>query len=226
MKKYLFGIIITLVAYSVNAQRLVEKELIVKPNTSLNLKLDFADTIHVVQSKDNSLRIKATVSINDNLHNDKYELITEESDQMIRVNAKIHDMNSLRVPCKNLKGSNYNYHDGKCLTMTINYTIEIPAVSNLRVETISGDIIIENSKYPLNIKSISGFIDLSIPVKSNANISIETVTGGVYTNHDTNKENYNCDSNPGGTDANLKLGSGENRIKLNTVSGDIYLRKI
>lgn len=226
MKKFSILILIVLLAYTINAQRVVEKQITVNPATSLNLKLDFADSIRVIQSKDNTLRIKATVNINDNQHNDKYELVTNEGEQTLTVSAKIHDMKSLRVPCKNRRGANYEYHDGECLTMDIYYIIEVPTIANLKVETISGDIIIDNANNAMTLNTISGFIDMSIPAKSNADLKIETVTGGVYTNHEFNKEKDNCDSSPGGTDVKLKIGSGGNRIKLETVSGDIFLRKI
>ncbi len=226
MKNYVVGIISLLATFNLNAQRVVEKLITVNPSTNLELNLDFADTIHIKQSKDNSIRIKAVVNINDNQHNDKYELITDEGSQSLRVSAKVRDMESIRVPCKNQHGSSFGYHDGKCLSMIINYEIEVPTLADIKVETISGDITIDNGNCPMSIKSISGFIDLTIPATSNSDISISTITGGVYSNQEINKEKSDFDSNPGGTRANIQLNSGGNRIKLNTISGDIFLRKI
>lgn len=226
MKSYIIGISALLMTFSIYAQRVVEKQINIKSTASLSLDLQFADTIHIKQSKDNTVRIKATVNINDNLHNDKYELTTDESDQIVKISAKIHDMKSLRVPCKNKRGTSYDYDDGKCLTMDINYEVEVPSLASIKVETISGDLIIDKGTSPMLLKSISGFIDLSIPLTANSDIRIETVTGGVYTNHELKKDKDDCDSHPGGTDASIRLGSGGNRIKLSTVSGDIYVRKI
>jgi len=226
MKKIIAIVAILVSVCNLKAQRIVEKQIALKSRASIDLKLDFADTIRIVQSKDNSVRIKAIVSINDNRNNDKYELITTENTDYIKVKAKIHDMESIRIPCKNRKGTNYNSYDGNCLSMDISYVIEVPIVANLQIETISGDIIIDNASYPMYIKSISGFIDLSLSTKANSEIRLETVTGGVYTNHEFSINSDEFKANPGGTDARFKLGSGENRIKLETVSGDIFLRKI
>lgn len=226
MKNYLMGILLLLTTININAQRVVEKQIDANPDTRLNLKLEFADTIKIIQSSNNKVKIKATVNINDNLHNDKYELITNESGQSVSVSAKIHDMKSLRVPCKNRRGSNYNYSNGECLTMDINYTIEVPEIANLQIETINGDIIINNAKTSMSINSISGFIDINIPDKASSDLRIKTVTGGVYTNHEFSKTNDHCNSSPGGTDAHFQIGSGEKSIKLTTVSGDIFVRKI
>lgn len=226
MKTIITTILSILLTFTLNAQRVVEKKIEINPTSTLKLDLEFADTIHIKQSSDNTLKIKATVSINDNQNNDNYELITNENGSYLTVKAKIHDMESIRIPCKKNGKSMYNYNDGKCLTMDISYVIEVPSIADLRLETISGDIIIDQAKNPMNIKTISGFIDMSIPAKSNSDIRIETVTGGVYTNHEFSKDNDDCDSNPGGTDANFKLGTGDNKIKLTTVSGDIFIRKI
>jgi len=225
MKKINLIVLLIITAVSVNAQRIVEKQVSAKSTTDLDLNLEFADSIRIKQSMDNSVHIKATVNINDNQNNDKYELITNENGDNITIKAKIHDMNSIRIPCNNRKGNSYNY-DGKCLTMDIYYEIEVPSIANLKIKTISGDIIIEKGIYPMYLESISGFIDLYVPSKADADISVNTVTGGVYSNIDINKSNSNLDSSPGGTDGTIRLNNGGNRIKLHTVSGDIYIRKI
>jgi len=226
MKNTLVIIAFLISVYNLKAQRVVEEQIAVKPTATIALKLDFADSILIKQSKDDNIRIKAIVSINNNQHNDKYELIVSESNDFIKVKAKINDMESIRIPCNDHRGTNYSYSNGNCLTMDIIYEIEIPTIANLSIETISGDITIDNPNSPMDVRSISGYIDLSINPKTNSNIKVETVTGGVYTNHEFNKDSDHCDSNPGGTDASFKIGSGGNRIKLETVSGDVFIRKI
>lgn len=226
MKNYLIGIVLLLTTLNLSAQRKVEKQIIVNPKTILNLKLEFADTIKIVQSTDNTVRVIASVNINDNLNNDNYELIANQSDGLLKISAKIHDMKSIRVPCTNKKGSNYNYYNGKCLTMDISYVIEVPNIAKIEIETISGNIIIGNTISNLSLNSISGFIDIGISNQANSNLKIETVTGGVYSNYEFGKTNNLIDSNPGGTSANFKIGNGENSMRLTTVSGDIFIRKI
>ena len=120
-----------MIAFTVNGQRVVEKEITVKPASSIDLKLEFADTIQVKQSKDNTLRIKAIVSINDNQHNDKYEIIVRDDGDLLKVKANINDMKSIQVPCKNHKGSNYESHGGGCVNIDIYYVIEVPTIANL-----------------------------------------------------------------------------------------------
>ena len=225
MKKFNLIVALIITTLAVNAQRIVEKQISAKSTTNIDLNLEFADSIRIKQSNDNSIHIKAIVSIKNNQNNDKYELITNENGDKLSIKAKIHDMNSIRIPCNNRKSNSYNY-DGKCLTLDIYYEIEVPSIANLKLKTISGDITIEKGIYPMYLESISGFINLYVPSKADAEVSVNTVTGGVYTNLDINKSNSDLDSHPGGTDGTIKINNGGNRIKLHTVSGDIYLRKI
>lgn len=207
-------------------QRVIDKQVDVKPNAAIDLKLEFADSILVKPSTDNNFRIKAVVSINDNQHNDNYELNISESSETIKVKAKIRDMESIRIPCKNRKGTYYGNSNGKCLTMDIRYEIELPSNTSVKLETISGDITILNAKNPMILKSISGYIDVNISSKFDSDIQIGTVTGGVYSNIEINKDNGYCHSSPGGTDATIRIGKGGSTIKLETISGDIFIRKI
>lgn len=225
MKKFNLIVVLIITTLTVNAQRIVEKQISAKSTTNIDLNLEFADSIRIKQSKDNLVHIKATVNINENQNNDKYELITNEDGDRLNIKAKIHDMNSIRIPCNDRKGSSYNY-DGKCLTLDIYYEIEVPSIANLKLKTINGDITIEKVMYPMYLESISGFIDLYVPSKADADVSVNTVTGGVYTNLDINKNNSDLDSHPGGTDGTIKINNGGKQIKLHTISGDIYLRKI
>jgi len=226
MKKIQLFILLIICTINANAQRIIEEQYVVKPTSSLDLNLEFADSIRIKQSSDNSVHIKAIVSINENQNNDKYELISNEENDGLRVKAKIHDINSIKIPCKNHKGSSYDYNDGKCLTIDIYYEIAVPTVANLKVKTISGNIIVDKGFYPMNIESISGYIDLSVPSKFNADVNLSTITGGIYTNLEFNKNSSDIESNPGGTNGTIKINAGGNKVKLQTISGDIFIRKI
>lgn len=225
MKKFLIITAILVSFCKLYGQRVVDKQVEIKQNATIDLKLEFADSILIKPSSDSNFKIKAVVCINDNQHNDNYELNISEGSENIKVKAKIRDMESIQVPCKKHKGSYYGNSNGKCLTMDIRYEIEIPINANVRVETISGNITVQNAKNPMIIKSISGFIDINISPKFDSNIKIETVTGGVYSNFEINKDSGYCHSNPGGTDATLRIGKGGSAIKLETISGDIFIRK-
>jgi len=226
MRQIIFTLIFTLIAVWTYGQRVVDKTIEVSKSSILKLDLDFADSIKVTPSPNGNLIIKVIVSINDNQHNDKFELKSSNSNNYITIEGKVNDMDKIKVPCNRKNGTNYYNHGNECITMDIYYEIQVPQVEKLSIKTISGDITITNLIVPMKIESISGFIDMNIPAKANANISIKTVTGGVYTNHEIDKKVDECRTNPASTNVHFQLNAGNTPIELKTISSDVFLRKI
>ena len=101
----------------------------------------------------------------------------------------------------------------------------MPAGVSVRVNTISGNIEVNGLTAPLDVKSISGFVDVTWPPKQGADVAFKTITGEVYTDQDiafiNRKENPIVGYQLRGT-----LGSsGGPTIRLESVSGDVYFRK-
>jgi DUF4097 and DUF4098 domain-containing protein YvlB len=74
----------------------------------------------------------------------------------------------------------------------------------------------------MNVKTISGYIDLAIPASQNADIAFSTISGTIYTNH-----TLSVSKNHTGIPSVIKekLNSGGLPISLETISGDIFFRK-
>jgi len=106
----------------------------------------------------------------------------------------------------------------------INYKLKVPANLEFNLKTISGKIELIGSVGKMSINSISGFIDYTIPAALKARINLSTVTGDVYSD-------VKFDNKPSkemswvGTKRDLTLNGGTLPVKLETVSGNIYLRK-
>jgi DUF4097 and DUF4098 domain-containing protein YvlB len=74
----------------------------------------------------------------------------------------------------------------------------------------------------MNVKSISGYIDLTEPAGKHADIDFSTISGRMYSNHELA---LNKMHNGIPLKITEKLNSGGDPIKLETISGDIYFRK-
>jgi DUF4097 and DUF4098 domain-containing protein YvlB len=74
----------------------------------------------------------------------------------------------------------------------------------------------------MNVKSISGYIDLTEPEGKQADLDFSTISGRMYSNHELalNKMHSGIPMK-----INEKLNNGGDPIKLETISGDIYFRK-
>jgi DUF4097 and DUF4098 domain-containing protein YvlB len=98
----------------------------------------------------------------------------------------------------------------------------------LVLSTISGDINITyssiNSSKSSSINSISGEIDITLPVKTATDLELRTVSGAFYSDFDFSESQKNL-RKVGGNEINYSLNGGGFKFAIGSVSGNIYLRK-
>lgn len=98
----------------------------------------------------------------------------------------------------------------------------------LVLSTISGDINITygsiNLSKSTSINSISGEIDITLPVKTPTDLELRTVSGAIYSDFDFSESQKNL-KKIGGNEMNYSLNGGGFKLAIGTVSGTIYLRK-
>lgn len=98
-----------------------------------------------------------------------------------------------------------------------------PIVAN----TTSGDITVLFSQLsqagPTSISNISGFIDVTMPANSKANLKLSSISGDIYTDMELNT---NGDMKQiGGSNIKAAINGGGVEVTLSAISDDIYLRK-
>lgn len=105
------------------------------------------------------------------------------------------------------------------------------------VNTISGDVEVIfsmiNQDEPTSLASVSGLIDVSVPSGEKATFEINNLTGNVFNNLDLkNNTTEKGDGRAKGLGSikhnsgkDYTLNGGGQKILLNTVSGNVYLRK-
>ena len=209
MKRILYISILCLLSASLNAQLKIDKRLDYSGKNRIVLDIQISDSIKIITWERNEVYLTASVNINDNLDNDAYETEFSDSGSSIIVKARFKE----------------DYFKGKknnCVESEINWVAYIPEQADLSVESINADITITGQTGPMNIKSISGFIDLTVPVSRPASLDFSTITGTVYTNHLLTSLDKRSGM-PSGIRTNLNYGG--QTIKLETISGDIFFRK-
>ena len=215
MNKYILTLTILLGAVTLaHSQKTIEKK-IKADNQETVMKFSFADDIILEAWNKNYIELIVQVNIDDNQYNDYYSLELDEGNEKIEMVEKV-DFEAI----KKLKGKkelcNFN--------TTLNYKLKVPNNLNIKLETISGEIELIGCQGEMSIKSISGFIDYSIPQSHKANIELSTVTGDVYSNVKFDTKVADKISWVG-TNQELSLNGGNTEVELKTISGDIYLRK-
>ena len=209
MKKGTILVVVWLCFSSIQAQQIIEKHIDFSGKESLILKIQIADSIDNQTWSKNEVYVKASVNINENKDNDAYVTSFDDSGNYIVIKANFKD----------------NYFKGKkncCNETNIYWQIFMPEKTKFSVETINADVTIKGQTREMNVKSISGYIDLTEPEGKQADLDFSTISGRMYSNHELalNKMHSGIPMK-----INEKLNNGGDPIKLETISGDIYFRK-
>ena len=200
------GVIICTAA---SAQKITEKQLSFSGKESVVLNIGIADSIGIQTWNKNEVSVKASVNINDNKDNDAYEISFGEKDKSVIIKADFKK----------------DYFKGKnncCNTSDILWVVFLPENVPFSVETINANITINGKTDGMNVKTISGFIDLADSPVKKADLDLSTISGSIYTNYDLDLSGGHSDHSSG---IKAKLNNGGALIKLATISGDIFLRK-
>lgn len=211
-------------------QRIVEKVLSAGSNDHVKLNLQFGEHITIKGWDKNEVSFRAVVEINSGKLNDAFVANYVEDNQGVRIETDF-DQDKLEdgraSDCPDRKYSSYSWNDGnQFVCSNITFEVHVPRKSDLELETISADIELFDLEGPIEAQSISGYVDLSWPEINGADISMETVSGEAYSNLDNLSFKNRQEELPlVGYELRGVIGSGGPRIRLESVSGDVYLRK-
>lgn len=209
MKTYILLVVSWLCLCPVQAQQIIEKHIAFSGKDALTLKIQIADSIKVQTWNKNEVFVKASVNINENKDNEAYVTSFDEDGNDVVVNA-------------NFKESYFKGKKNCCNETDIYWEVYMPENTRFSVETINANITVSGKTKEMNVKSISGYIDLSVPSAKQANLDFSTISGRMYSNLDITTEKRH---NGIPMKVNEKLNNGGDHIKLETISGDIFIRK-
>lgn len=213
-------------------QRIVEKSFSMNGDQKVRLDLRFGETISVNAGEKNEVAFKAVIEINNGKLNDALELDfnTENGLKITSDYNKQKLKAGRRQDCPD-QYSRYSWNnrsddDSYVVCSNISYELRVPENIDLDVESISSDIELAGLTGPVRAKSISGFVDLSWPVENSANLNIKTVSGEAFTDLD-NLQFKNKKKQIPLVGYSLKgtIGTGGPEVSIESVSGNIYLRK-
>jgi hypothetical protein len=215
MKNYILATILMVATLGTAFSQKVITKKVDATGKKMEMKFDFADSIRIEAWNKNTVELEVSVNIDNNRFNEYYKLNENSFSGDIDLVEKI-DFEGI----KKVKGIGNNCNFDKM----IRYRLKVPANLEFSLKTISGQVILEGSLGKMSVNSISGFIDYTIPASMKTRINLSTITGDVYSN-------LKFDNKPEkeaqwvGTKRNLILNGGTQPIKLETISGNIYLRK-
>ncbi|WP_282013901.1 hypothetical protein [Marinifilum flexuosum] len=230
MKKSIYiTLLLLLGTVFANGQKIVEKSVKISSDEKISLEFKFADDIKISTWDKNEVYVKASVNINENEDNDAFRFNVNSFSKGIEIESEIENMEDLHRTTIIQREQN---KDGKTETITTNsidmelfFEVKLPRDARLSINTISGNINIVGLQNKMEIETISGFIDLSLPSKQQADLVLNTITGEMYTDFDLNTKDMGELKHYHNGKFSTSLNGGGEEIFLKTISGDIFLRK-
>ena len=134
-----------------------------------------------------------------------------------------------------------NWHGESFELKNIKGEIEVDAkASDIKIEDVSGPIVANttngdivvifsniNQEKPNSIKSVNGYIDLTMPESAKCDIKLRALNGEIYSNFEIAYKSGENDAKRigGGGRIEGKINGGGVELQLNTINDNIYLRK-
>jgi len=236
MKNLVNILLLGLISLTTNAQKIIEKN-IDYTNQFIDVEVKFASLIEVKTWNKSTVYFKASINTEENKYQDRYELNIDQRSNTIYIESKaepvfkaFHDEWNKNNPGK--KKRYYNTGD----MYEFNYVIYIPKNARFKISSINGDLksdVIEGefeadlingnidiAKYSgeLDLSTINGEIDLKM---TNVKMVAETIHGDIYADE---KLKFDATNRHVGQKISGTLGNASNRLRLNTINGNMYLR--
>jgi hypothetical protein len=226
MKRILY-VLLVLVAGCPAAlgQKKVERELPLSKGQQVQLDFEFATTINVQPWDEPRVLVKASARVNDGRDDEAYELTASTADGVLRFVSSLRDKEKLFRRIDSVRHSHGITVNGKGLDIEEFYEVYVPRNVELRLKTTIGSTNIEHNNGPLAVETVTGDIDVRCAASQPADITAKTVTGGMYTDLPFKPQKSRDLPRLAGEEGQIQLNGGGVPIALETVTGDVTIRK-
>ena len=214
----LLNLLLCIVVLGATAQtKKVTESVVLNGQSNLDLEFAFADDITFKTWDKNEVLVEVSVNIQDGKYNDIFTLTSDKSSSTISIEM---DREMWKKIPKSDRNNNCNW------SADLNYTVYAPGKMKISANTISGDYLLTYAGATMELKTISGEIDLTVPSKLGLDCKAKTISGEVYSDIDI-KFPYGKEGlrQIVGQNVRGRIGNGGEESKFETISGNIYLRK-
>lgn len=237
MKTYFSILLIGFISQAISSQKIIEKNLDFS-NQYIEADLKFASHIDVRTWDKNTIYFKADITTRDGRFLDAYKLNIQQNASKINITSEAEGVfrkfqDEWNAVHSDKKKRHYNTGDW----YTFTYVLYVPKNSKFKISSINGDlsseliegdftadlingnILIKKYAGTLDLTTINGEIDLRM---INANIVAETIHGDIYADKELK---FNFGKRHVGQEISGTVAEGKNTLRLNTINGNMYLRR-
>jgi DUF4097 and DUF4098 domain-containing protein YvlB len=235
MKNLMILLALGFISLSVNSQKVIEKNINYN-NQIIDVEVKFASHIKVKTWDKPTIYFKADISTEDGKYLDLYNLKVKEANGFISISSQTEKiLKAFHDEWNKTRRDSYKHYYTSDM-YEFDYVLYVPKNANFSVSSINGDLSaeliegdftadlingnIDIKKYNgnLDLKTINGEIDL---VLSHSRLIAETIHGQIYA--DENLDLKVTDRHVG-QKVEGNFNNASNRLKLNTINGNMYLR--
>lgn len=232
MKVFAFNILM-MISFSgtILCQDIVEKTYPLKPGQKVSLNLKFAKEIKVMTWKKNEVFLRSEVNINDGTLNEAHKIDILQLDTVLQIVTDFDQAilrKAVQADCEDKAArSFFNFDDTingaqYWICSSLSYFVYVPAESDLKIETVSGNINITDLKGSLEAKSISGYIEMNSAADQGATFVLKSLTGNVASDFAVDESEL---KKLIARELKGHVNGGGRPIYLESVSGNVFLRK-
>ncbi|MEQ9402335.1 MAG: hypothetical protein RIM99_02010 [Cyclobacteriaceae bacterium] len=214
----LLTILLCLITIGLSAQsKRVTEKVDVNGQSRLKLEFAFADLIEFKSWDKNEILVQVDVEINDGEHNDIFSLNSSKTTSTVYIEM---DKDMWNKVDRDWRRRNNTWRS------EINYAVFLPEGIEVEANTISGDYEFEYFGSVMRLKTISGAIDMTVPLNEGLDFRAKTISGEVYSDIEI-KFPYGKEGlrQIVGQKVYGRISDGGKELSFETISGDIYLRK-
>lgn len=238
MKQISIFIGLVLISLAANSQQVVEKSASTEGIKNLVVESAFADEIIVMQGNSGEVKAWAEYRIDGKVEKDAFILEFVKEGNTLVCRATFEEFKDVEVDFKDKgdhpdvdvkSGKHKHSSDDKDYHIEMDITLKlwIPSDLALEISTISGGITVTATNLPLELQSISGDVDITLPLSTNAQLECHSISGKVYADPEFNISLEKDEDARFLPFANIEatMNEGGEEIELNTISGNIFIRK-
>jgi hypothetical protein len=218
----LFGLLFALPLVAQQVQ-VVEKSFPLPTNKLLDLNLKFGSDINIATWDKQEVAFKATILYEEEGIEKIHTIDIDDSPRTLSIETD-YDFKSKNASFRDCNKYNRTSYRKNSFCIKVNYELILPKNAKVRLETISGNIEIKDFLGDIRAKSISGFVDVSLKENHQTKLRFKSVTGEIYTDFDVELDKS---STSFAKKLNAEInGGGNNLLALETISGNIFFRKL
>lgn len=228
MKKLSLFITCMVFVFTSHAQQGVFEKSIDYKDQRIDLDADFASQIAISNWDKNEVMIKVTYEINGGELNEAVEIDFRDQEHRIKLKLDINERmmrNSTTSDCDKEGAMTWGSRNGPKICSDISIEVFLPKGTELFLESVVADVLISGEYKELDLKTVTGDIDLTWSVDHGADLEMKTVNGSIYTDFDLSNKKDKGLPIISSHDMKTVYKDGGRFLKIETVTSDIFFRK-